>query len=114
MDETMFRMVSEMLLLSLLMFRTTASVMVNEQCNGAQEHDQKERWRSGGPLWAESGTSSLEEAKEVTPLGSLKRDLLHLCSKYISVLSKVVIKINRTPRYWHLKIKKMAYEVSGL
>ena len=37
-----------------------------------------------------------------------------LCPKYISVLSKVVIKINRTPRYWHFKIKKMAYEVSGL
>ena len=37
-----------------------------------------------------------------------------LCSKYISVLSKVVIKMNRTPRYWHLKIKKMAYEASGL
>ena len=30
-----------------------------------------------------------------------------LCNKYISVLSKVVIKINRTPPYWHLKIKKM-------
>ena len=78
MDVTRLGMVSEMLLLSLLMFRKTTSVLVNEQCNGAQEHDPKERWRSGGPLWEESGTSSLEEAKEVTPLGSLKRDLLHL------------------------------------
>ena len=37
-----------------------------------------------------------------------------LCPMYISVLSKVVIKMNKTPRYWHLKIKKMAYEASGL
>ena len=37
-----------------------------------------------------------------------------LCSKYISVLSKIVIKMNRTPRYWHLKMKKMAYKASGL
>ena len=31
-----------------------------------------------------------------------------LCSKYISVLSKVVIKMNRTPRYWHSKNGKIA------
>ena len=42
-----------------------------------------------------------------------------LCSTYISVLSKVVIKMNRTPRYWHLKIEKwhmrrLAYEVKSL
>ena len=29
-----------------------------------------------------------------------------LCSKYISILSKVVIKMNRAPQYWHLKIKQ--------
>ena len=31
-----------------------------------------------------------------------------LCSMYISVLSKVFTKMNRTPRYWHSKNGKIA------
>ena len=55
----MSRMVSEVLLLSLLMFGSTASALVNERYDGAQDHDQRARWESWGPLWEESGTSSL-------------------------------------------------------
>ena len=46
----MSRMVSEVLLLSLLMFGSTASVLINERYGGAQDHDQRARWESGGPL----------------------------------------------------------------
>ena len=48
---TVFRMVSELLLLSLLMFRSTASALVNERYDGAQDHDQRARWESWGSLW---------------------------------------------------------------
>ena len=41
MDVTIFRMVSEVLLLSLLMFMWTVSVLVNERYDGA--HDQHPR-----------------------------------------------------------------------
>ena len=53
MNETMFRMVSELLLLSALMFGSTESVLVNERYDGAQDHNQKDRWGSGGHLWEE-------------------------------------------------------------
>ena len=51
MPVTVFRMVSEVLLLSLLMFGSIASVLINERYGGAQDHDQRARWGSGGPLW---------------------------------------------------------------
>ena len=55
---TVFRMVSELLFLSLMMFRSTASVLVNERYDGAQEQQQRDRWGSLLPLWAERGTNS--------------------------------------------------------
>ena len=58
MDVTIVRMVSEVLLLSLLMFMSTASVLVNERYDGAQEQQQRDGWGSLPPLWAERGTNS--------------------------------------------------------
>ena len=43
MDVTMFRMVSEVLHLSLLMFRSTESVLVNERYNGVRDQYQRDR-----------------------------------------------------------------------
>ena len=42
----MSRMVSEVLLLKLLMFRSTMSVLVNERYSGAQDQHQRDRWGS--------------------------------------------------------------------
>ena len=53
MVETMLRMVSEVFLLSLLMFISTASVSVDERYDGTPDHNQKDRWGSGGHLWDE-------------------------------------------------------------
>ena len=50
MDETMFRMVSEMLLLSLLMMGSTASVLVDEWYSGARDLHQRGRWGLGSHL----------------------------------------------------------------
>ena len=50
MDETMFRMVSEMLLLSLLMMGSTASVLVDEWYSGARDLRQRGRWGLGSHL----------------------------------------------------------------
>ena len=50
---TLLRMVLEVLLLSLLMFPSTASVLINERNDGAQDRNQKDRWGSGGHLWEE-------------------------------------------------------------
>ena len=41
---TGWRMVSEVLLLSLLMFMSAASVLVNERYNGTSHYNQMDRW----------------------------------------------------------------------
>ena len=75
MDVATSRVASEVLHLSLLMRGLTMSVLVNERYDGAQDHNERDIWGPLRHLWAESGTSSLGEAKGVA---SLKRDLLHL------------------------------------
>ena len=44
---TGWRMVSEVLLLSLLMFVSTASISVNERYNSTSHHNQMDRWGLG-------------------------------------------------------------------